>query len=446
MNTTLSESSLEKLIGRVDQTDTDHATNYPGNLGRRQPVHVVYGGAHLFNSDTAAKLGKIAEKTFVEYCRDAAAIADIFGLDEVVAEAIYPRIIKKLQREAVEDLRIDFEDGYGVRSHSEEDGHAVSAAVEFAKGKAAGTLPPFTGIRIKALSAESASRAIRTLDLFLTTLIAESRGRLPENFVVTLPKIIRAEQVGILADICDELESKLAIESGKLKIEIMIETPQAVFGSDGSVAIPSLVVAARGRCVGAHFGPYDYTSSLGITAAYQDMLHPACDLARNIMQISLAGTGVFVSDGATNILPIASHKKSDLSGVKRAEIAAVIHRAWKLHFDHCRHSLENGIYQGWDLHPAQILSRYVAIFSFFFEGLDSASERLTNFIDAAARATLVGNVFDDAASGQGLLNFFHRGINCGALTETKAIMLTGLTRDQLQSGSFSKIIAERTDN
>ena len=93
-----------------------------------------------------------------------------------------------------------------------------------------------------------------------------------------------------------------------------------------------------------------------------------------------------------------------------------MHRAWRLHADDVRHSLVNGFYQGWDLHPAQLPTRYAAVYAFFLEGLDAASERLRNFVDKAAQATLVGDVFDDAATGQGLLNFFLRGINCGAIT------------------------------
>src|ERR1700719_3870066 len=125
----------------------------------------------------------------------------------------------------------------------------------------------------------------------------------------------------------------------------MVETPQSIF------ILPKLVEAARGRCVAAHFGIYDYTAALGITAANQHMLHPACDFARSMMQASLAGTGVWLSDGATNILPVIS--SGLLSTQQAAENRGLAHRAWKLHYDHIHHSLDNGFYQGWDLHPAQ---------------------------------------------------------------------------------------------
>ena len=443
MNTSLSEILLEKFADRLTISMADHAKYFPGESARRQPIHTVYGGAHLFKSDTAIRLGKFAERFFREYAPDATTFTNVFGIDPSLSEIIYTRIAEKLEREAVEDFRIDFEDGYGIRSDEEEDGHAVSSALEIAKGMAAGTLSPFTGIRIKSLSAESHLRGIRTLDLFLTTLIEASNGKLPENFVVTLPKIELPEQVTLLVDILDEIESKLGIATGLIKIELMIETTQSIFGSDGSATMPLLLVATRGRCSGAHFGAYDYTASCGITAASQDLLHPACDFARNMMQVSFGGTGVFLSDGATNILPIAPHRGENLTAEQLAENKDVVQRAWKIHYDHCRRSLANGFYQGWDLHPAQIVSRYAAVFAFFLESRDAAGERLKYFVETAARATLVGNVFDDAATGQGLLNFFLRAINCGAVTESEAALRTGLTVENLHSMSFAEILCSR---
>ena len=443
MNTSLSAGELEKITKRLRSSMEGFAKRYPGESGRRQPVHTVYGGAHLLKADTAVRLGQLAVRSFEAFAADAAEFANALDLPPQLADAVYNRVGKKLVSEAVEDFRIDFEDGYGMRSDAEEDGHAVSAAENVANGMAGGTLPPFIGIRIKSFTDESLTRSIRTLDLFLTTLIKDSDGKLPDNFVVTLPKVVIPEQVAALANIFDELESKLGIDAETLKMEMMIETTQSIVTSGGRIAMPQLIEAARGRCTGAHFGAYDYTASCGITAASQDMLHPACDFARNIMQVSLAGTGVWLSDGATNVLPIAPNKGDHLSAKQIVENRAAIHRAWRIHYDHCRHSLTNGFYQGWDLHPAQIPSRYAAVFTFFLEGLDEAAERLRNFVEKAARATLVGDVFDDAATGQGLLNYFLRAINCGAVTEQEVLDKTSLTLDELRSSSFVTILKNR---
>lgn len=442
MNTSLTSESLENITKPLRATIAGFVKRYPGESGRRQPVHTVYGGAHLFKSDTAVKLGQLATRSFSAYAPDAATFAAALDLPPDLADTIYPRVGEKLVREAVEDFRIDFEDGYGTRPDAEEDGHAVAAAREVAKGMSEGTLPPFIGIRIKTFSGELISRSIRTVDLFLTTLVGASGGKLPDNFVVTLPKIVMPEQITALIDIFDEIEPKLGLAPDSLKMEMMIETTQSIIAVDGEIAMPRMLEAARGRCTGAHFGAYDYTASCSITAAYQDMLHPACDFARSMMQVAFAGTGVWLSDGATNIMPVGPNRGESgeyLTAKQKDENIAVVHGAWKLHYKHCRNSLANGFYQGWDLHPAQLPTRYAALFSFFLEGLDPASERLKNFVEKAAQATLVGDVFDDAATGQGLLNYFLRAINCGAVTEEEAVERTSVTLEELRSGSFVTI-------
>ncbi len=443
MKTSVTEALFERFSDGLRQTMAEFARRYPGETGRRQPVHTVYGGAHLFKSDTAVRLGQLAIRSFESYAPDPGAFASALDLPTHMAETIFVRVGEKLHREAVEDFRIDFEDGYGTRSDAEEDGHTVAAAEEVAKGMAAGTLSPFIGIRIKTFSEELHRRAFRTLDIFLTTLTEASGGKLPDNFVITLPKIVTPAQVTTLIDILDEIEPKLGLAPGSLKMEMMVETTQSIIGPDGVSLLPQMLKAARGRCMAAHFGTYDYTASCSITAAYQDMLHPACDFARNVMQVAFGGTGVWLSDGATNIMPIAPHRGDGLTSEQIAENRSVIHRAWRLHYDHCRHSLANAYYQGWDLHPGQFATRYAAVFTFFLEGLDAASERLRNFVEKAAQATLVGDVFDDAATGQGLLNYFLRAINCGAITEEEATARTSITLDELHSGSFVKILKNR---
>jgi citrate lyase beta subunit len=397
---------------------------------RRQPIHTVYGGAHLFRSDTAAKLGATALRVLGEHAPDAAALADAAGIPRTAADRVYARVREKLTREPVEDFRLDFEDGYGNRPDAEEDGHAESAAAEVAAGARNGTLPPFIGIRIKNLGDELRERALRTAQLFVERLLAGNGGSLPSNFVVTLPKITAASQVAALASTFDRLEAAHRLPAGSLRMELMVETPYSIFDEHGAVALPQLVREGKGRVTAAHFGTYDYTASLGITAAHQHMRHPVCDFARGVMQVALAGTDVWLSDGATNVLPVGTDR-------------AVIHRAWKLHYDDIQHSLRNGFYQGWDLHPAQLVTRYAGVYAFFLESLDAASERLRNFIARAAQATLVGEVFDDAATGQGLLNYFLRALNCGAVREEEIGSLTGLTLDELRSGSFVTIVKGR---
>jgi citrate lyase beta subunit len=428
-DTTIPENAMHVLVDTLDKANARVAERFPGESPHRQPVHVVYGGAHLFTADAAPKLGAVALKALQEHAPDAASLARVFALDRALADRIHPRVVEKLTREPVEDFRIDFEDGFGNRPDHEEDGFALSAASEVALGLGGGTLPPSLGIRIKPLNDELKRRSLRTFDLFLTRLLERSHGVLPPRFVVTLPKITSPEQVTAMTAACDAYEYWHDLPAGTLRFELMIETTQSVIAADGSIAIPRLLGEGGGRIVAAHFGTYDYTAACGITAAHQHMLHPVCDFAKHVMQVSLAGTGVWLSDGATNMMPIGSRD--------------VVHRAWQLHARHIRHSLETGFYQGWDLHPAQLPSRYTSVFAFFLEGLDVASERLKNFVQKAAQATLVGDVFDDAATGQGLLNYFLRALNCGAITEPEAVAMSGLTLDELRGRSFLKILQSR---
>ena len=480
MKRTLPPGALQEVATRLEQAHKAFQRRYPGPSTGRQPVHVVYGGAHLFRSGTAKRFGELALKSLDEYAPnftalakavslpDAAGLPDSPGAIEAIAKSIeadseaarrenraawlahtiYRRVREKLQREPVEDFRIDFEDGYGNRPDEEEDGHAVVAADEVSAGMNTGELPAFLGIRIKPLTEELRTRSIRTLDIFLTQLALKSRGELPKHFCITLPKVALPDEVAALADICSRLEPMLDFEAGALRIELMIETPQAIFNERGEANLLPLVSAARGRCVAVHFGPYDYTASLHIAATYQPIAHFASDFARAAMQVALAGTGIRLADGPTNIMPIPPHRGTkdgaNLSTDHLEENRGAVHRGWKLHYENIRRSMANGYYQGWDLHPAQLPPRYAAVYSFFLENLDLSAERLRNFIEKAAQATRVGQVFDDAAMAQGLLNYFVQATNCGALKPAEAETLTGLSQSELRSGSFLKILAERS--
>lgn len=442
VRTSLPEKKLHKALDRVNRAQARVAAKYPGDSGDRQPVHTVYGGAHLFSADTARKLGDLALRALDTYAPDAETFAGAIGIAPELATKVYDRVREKLGREPVEDFRIDFEDGYGNRPDAEEDGHAQAAAHQVAAGLAAGTLPPFIGIRIKPLTRELAARSLRTLDIFVSELVAESGGALPPKFVVTLPKILSKTDVTTAVEMLDLLEDRLGLESGTIKLELMVETTQSIFDPQGRSILPRLHRAAGDRLTGAHFGTYDYTANCDITAAHQHMRHPACDFAKHVMKVSFAGTGVMLSDGATNIMPVAPHRGSDLSDDHKRANRDAVFSAWRRHADDLRHSLVNGIYQGWDLHPAQLPTRYGAVYAFFLDGFASASERLRNFVDKAAQATLVGDVFDDAATGQGLLNYFLRGIACGAVTEEEALA-TGLSLEEIRGRSFVKIMAAR---
>lgn len=475
MNLSIPANEKQIIFNHLRGANLAFTHIYKGDSHSRQPVHSVYGGAHLFKAESLAKMGSIALNSLQTYAPNFVVLANILGfegheqlpqqenkineltqkMDSLsederkkdtawLAYTVYNKIIEKLKTEPVEDFRIDFEDGFGNRSDEEEDATAITAAIEVAKAMQQNTLPPFIGIRIKPLEEALKERSIRTLDIFLSTLLKNTSGVLPNNFVVTLPKVTIPEQVSALKDIFEILELHLHLKPGQLKMEIMVEVTQSIMNADGKNPLRSLVKAAEGRCVGAHFGTYDYTASNNIIARYQTMDHPVCDFAHHMMKVALGGTGVFLSDGATNIMPIGPHKGNNLNAGQIKENAEVVHRAWKLQYGHIRNSLWNGLYQGWDLHPSQFPIRYAAVFSFFLEGYLPTSLRLKNFMERAAQATLLGDVFDDAATGQGLLNYFIRAINCGAIGKNE-VAESGLTMDEIHTRSFYKILEGRKE-
>ena len=468
MSLSIPSKKRNQLFDKLKKANVAFQKIYSGDRHERQPIHTVYGGANLFRYDSANTIAEKALEAFNTYAPDVFSFAKTFNLegsdklnsgkdikhyeklsyDEQkkhpahLSFQVYHKVRHKLESEAIEDFRIDFEDGFGNRSNEEEDETAKMAAKEIAKGMKANSLPPFIGIRIKPFTEEMKERGLRTLDLFITTLCKETNGELPENFVVMLPKVSIPEQVSTLVHFFDILEEEIGLPAGVLKMEMMVETTQAIMDIDGTNPLYRFIKASKGRCIAMHFGTYDYTAACSITAKYQEMDHPVCDFAHHMTKVALAHTGIWLSDGATNTMPIGPHRGELLSEEQMKENRDTVHRAWKKGYDHIRHSLWNGFYQGWDLNPAQFPMRYAAVFAFFLESYDEAVERLKTFVEKAARATLIGDVFDDAATGQGLLNYFLRALNSGAITEEE-VLVTGLTLEEIRGRSFKKILENR---
>lgn len=473
MNLSINQTDIESILGTLKVANLKFQQTYPGDKPDRQPVHTVYGGANLFKSDTCVKMGEIALKSLQTYAPNFVVLADVLHLDGFVqlpssdkkAEklakeldkmsekkrkahpawlpySVYKKIIRKLQAEPVEDFRIDFEDGFGNRPDDEEDATAIAAAHELAMGMKKKTISPFIGIRIKPFTEDLKYRGVRTLDIFLTTLLKKTNGKLPDNFVVMLPKVTISEQVTTLVRLFEIIETKNNLPPGSLKMETMVEATQIIMDEEGRNPLMKIIKASEGRCIAAHFGTYDYTASCGITAKYQTMAHPVCDFAHHMTKVALGGTGIFLSDGATNVIPVAPNRGDKLSKEKIKENVESVHNAWRIGYSHTMHSLINGFYQGWDLNPAQLPMRYAATYNFFLSSYNDAVFRLKTFMERAAISTLTGDIFDDAATGQGLLNFFLKGMNCGAINE-KEVAATGLTLEEIRSRSFYKILQER---
>jgi citrate lyase beta subunit len=473
MKLSISTAQKSRITAELAKQNLAFQQIYPGDRPDRQPVHTVYGGANLFDASIVEKMGSAARQSLATYAPNFCVLGRVLQLDGYeslptdvkgiatlqarldnlpeserkkethwLAYTVYNKLQQKLAAEPLEDFRIDFEDGFGNRSDEEEDETAARAASEVAKGMAEGSLPPFIGIRIKPFSEDMKERGIRTLDIFVSTLASLTGGKMPANFVVMLPKVTITAQVSALVELFELLETANNIPAGTLKMEMMVETTQAIMTENGDNPLLAFVRASKTRLIACHFGTYDYTASCNITAKYQTMDHPVCDFAHHVTKVALAHTGIWLSDGATNVMPVGPHRGADLSFDKLKENTETVHRAWKMGYDHVRHSLYNGFYQGWDLHPAQFVARYAAVYAFFLESYTDAAVRLKNFIEKAARATLTTDIFDDAATGQGLLNYFLKGMNSGAIS-TEEATAAGLTVAEIQTRSFLKILQNR---
>ena len=402
-------SNLDALVGELDRrladADAALAAQYPGDRGVRQPVHTVYVPADRYDAGTVREWAEEAKAVLGRYGGSAAELAEVLELPSDQAVEVYERVRGKLDREPIEDLRIDFEDGYGTRPDEQEDAAAVDAARSLAETIKAGTVPPYHGLRIKSLEAPSRRRGVRTLDLFVGEL--SRAGALTDGFVVTLAKVTSVEQVEAMVVVLSAIEDANTVPSGSLKFEIQVETPQAILGSDGTALIARMIRAGAGRVTGLHYGTYDYSASLGVAAAYQSMEHPVADHAKDVMQLAAAGTGVFISDGSTNVLPVGDRDS--------------VQAAWRLHQRLVRRSLVRGIYQGWDMHPAQLPTRFAATYLFYREGLESAAARLRAYVGKGESGYL-----DEPATAAALAGFVLRGVECGAVDRSEVDQLIGV--------------------
>ncbi|MEU5612825.1 aldolase/citrate lyase family protein [Streptomyces sparsogenes] len=413
--TSLPGAVRDGIAASLAGVDADLARRYPGDPGTRQPVHTVYVPADLLTAGTVRDWGDQALAALDAHAPDPAALAAVLGLQDDLAEPVYERVRGKLEREPVEDLRVDFEDGYGPRPDAEEDAAAARAASLVAAAVADGTAPPYVGIRMKCMEAAVRDRGIRTLDIFLTGLM--NAGGLPAGLLLTLPKVTYAEQVTAMARLCGEFEKAHGLPAGRIGFEIQIETTQAVLGPDGRATVARMIDAAGGRVTGLHYGTFDYSASCGVSAAHQSMDHPVADHAKAVMQVAAAGTGVRLSDGSTNVLPVGTTEQ--------------VHEAWRLHHRLVRRSLARAYYQGWDMHPGHLPTRYAAVYAFYREGLPQAASRLAAYVNRAGDAG--GAIADEPATAKALSGYLLRGLDCGAVDGAEVERLTGLPRATLDA-------------
>ncbi|KWX19676.1 aldolase [Mycolicibacterium wolinskyi] len=407
MTRRLDDAVLADVDRRLSAADAHLANQYPGDDGRRQPVHTVYVPGNRYAAALPADWGSTA----LAAAKDAGgldAVAELVGASggtDCAPETLAALVEHKLTSEPIEDLRIDFEDGYGTFDDATEDADVAQAVAALRVALDAGTSTPFVGTRFKCFEAGTRARGLRTLDMFVSGLVES--GGLPDGLTLTLPKVTSVDQVEAMVIVASALERANGLPDGRIRFEVQVETPQAILGADGRAPVAEFIHAGQGRVSSLHYGTYDYSASLGIAAAYQSMEHPAADHAKNVMQLAVAGTGVHMSDGSTNILPVGDPDN--------------VAMAWKLHARLVRRHLERGIYQGWDMHPAQLVTRYLATYAFYRGAFASAATRLRNYVHR-----LDSTVMDEPATARALANVIHRGSVCGALTADEIETATDL--------------------
>ncbi|MDV8001482.1 DUF6986 family protein [Rhodococcus sp. IEGM 1408] len=431
----------------LTDADAELAALFPGTPATRQPVHTLYLPAERVSGDVIAEVGAAALAVFDEHLPDVDALLRIFGhdqfggdplghavVDPAEAPALHALVRAKLEGEPVEDLRIDFEDGFTQRGvpaagrDRDEDAHVDRVLAELLTPRSAqppgdgtassssssSSLPPFWGLRFGSLDPVTRRRGIATFTRLVAGLAdAPDRDALLAGFRPTLPKVTSVDQVRAMVTLCRELESACGLPERALRFEIQIETPQSICAPDGSALVARLLHAAAGRCIGLHYGTYDYSAACGIAAEYQAMDHPAADHAKAVMQVAAAGTGVALSDGSTNRLPVGD--------------AEAVHEAWRLHARLVDRSLRRGFYQGWDLHPAQLVSRYVATYAFYRRSLATACARIAAYLGTGPDA----GYLDEPATARALADFLVRALDCGAATAAEIAESAGVDRAAL---------------
>lgn len=406
MTAKLDPDQVASLLDGVAEADALHRAAWPGPAEGRQPVQVLYVPADRVDVGTVREAGSAALAMLDAQAGDDRAFSEAFspvvpalGAIELAAR-VRQRVRHKLSVEPVEDLRVDFEDGYRGHDDAEEDAHAETAGTAVARMVAAGG-PPFVGVRVKSFTDGLAARSVATLDRFLGAVLRE--GPLPDGFAVTFPKIVSVAHVEAFVAVLAALERAHGVSEGSLGFEAQIETTASVLGADGRVALRDIRRAGAGRLRAVHFGVFDYTAAIGVPAEQQRLDHPGCDFARHLMQVTFAGSEVGLSDGSTNVRP-ASDRREDVVA------------AWRAHATHVGHSLAHGFRQGWDLDPSHLVSRYAVVFAHLLDGMDEVVARLQAWETGGA----AGSRMDEPATVAVLRRRVRWATECGAWTPDDA--------------------------
>jgi hypothetical protein len=395
----------------LDIADARFEKRFSIAVRRGQPLHTVYVGGDRIYQGLIADWGAQAKALVLEH-GGYAELARRVDVPDRDVDAVASSVERALNECPIRDLRVDFEDGYGNRTDSDEDDDTRRAARTIAAELRDPRAPKSVGIRVKGLNRPTRARSIRTLRLFLETLLSERAE--PQFLALTLPKVVAPEQAQAMAVLCSVLEDEYGLPPRSLNFEVQVEAPQLVVGPDGTLDVARALSAGDGRISAFHYGTYDYATASGIAAVHQSLAHPVAEFAKRTIQAVIAGTGVWMSDGSSNVLPAGNEEQ--------------VWSAWSTQARLVNHALERGIYQGWDLHPGQLPPRYAAVHAFYRAGFGQTATRLRAYLEAAET-----NVMDEPATMRALAEFLIRAEDAGAISESEIEAACGRNMSALRS-------------
>ncbi|MBJ7471389.1 MAG: hypothetical protein JHD16_08795 [Solirubrobacteraceae bacterium] len=427
----LSAGAIQALDDALRPLDDWAAARWPGGAGLGQPIHTVYVPADQAAPGLCSDWGRRARAALDEFGATAQELASAVGLPAAEVQDAWPLLLRALEEQPIQDLRVDLEDGYGPHSDADEDAHADAAAQTLLAEAADPAGPRRCGIRHRSLEASTRPRAVRTLDRVVGRLM--QAGGLPSGFVVTLPKVIHLDQVRVYVVLLDALEQAHGLPSGALRFEIQVETPQTILGPDGTLPLAPMIEAGAGRVTGLHYGTYDYSAAMGVGAQHQRADHPVAQTAKAVMRLAAAGTGVEVSDGSTNRLPVGDR--------------GTVHANWAEHTRLVLGALSDGVRQGWDLHPAQLVTRHLTTIVVQRRGLPEKLDRLAAYLAAtgqgnaaAAPSTSGGGALDEPATAQALAADAMRAVESGAAQTSEVESRTGAPSEALRALANRRVV------
>lgn len=351
-----------------------------------------------------------ALRMFEKYRIDAAALAQAFGVPEDEVRAVWsgpahaPLVL------------IDGEDAQALSDEVVARGRENAIRI-FRDARWSGSLRYWrpSGLEL----------SYSTGDLF-EVLLRAGEGRDPASYPidgVMWPKAERADELAWLCGVLDEVERRLGLAPGHLRVQFLVESGRSV------LELPSLVQAVGARLSGIVFGIADHAADLGLPEIRND--HPASDFARLAIVHAAAAAGVPAIDAMTLEYPVADKALDEAANRTR-----ILDRLATC-FRDARHGLALGMAGKWVGHPAQLFACLVAYRSALPKArIDEEVRRIEAYQQAVAAekgATMIGGLMTDRANDRHSRALLRRAVASGRLSSVKAVSLGVISEAERQA-------------